>query len=140
MHVNNIWKTMDTSVQRNFYFFQINSQSAPGVLFFLLFFFFKSLCFKNPKWNHNCGAAFQIKRTAQSSQDMAPSQLFNACRSIYNQLGCCCLIDKPHIRQGKVNNCAFFHLKSSVESLGPQPLFILSFTNIYCELPPGTTD
>lgn len=33
---------MDTSVQRNFYFFQINSQSAPGVLFFLLFFFLKA--------------------------------------------------------------------------------------------------
>lgn len=71
---------------------------------------------------------------------MAPSQLFNACRSIYNQLSSCCLIDKPHIRHRKVNNWAFFHLRSSVESLGPQPPFILSFTNIYCELPPGTTD
>lgn len=71
---------------------------------------------------------------------MAPSQLFNACRSIYNQLSFCCLIDKPHIRHRKVNNWAFFHLRSSVESLGPQQPFILSFTNIYCELPPGTTD
>jgi len=106
MHVNNPWKTMDTSVQNTFYFFQIVKVHLVKDTFLSHFFvfFIKACVSKNPKWNHNCGAAFQIKRTVQFSQDMAPSQLFNACRSIYNQLSFCCLIDKPHIRHTKVNN------------------------------------
>lgn len=121
-----------------------NSQSASGKKYFIVLLIFLncyywSLCFETPKWSQNGSAAFQIKRTVQSLQDMASSQLCNACRSIYNQLSFCCIIDKPHIKHRKVNSCTFFHLRSSVESLGPQPLFILSFTNICCEFPPGAT-